>query len=51
MRNIKHLKTSSNDEQKMAQYANSPFLKRKDADAIAFLKKHPIPKDLIKQGK
>jgi hypothetical protein len=50
MENIKNLKSSS-DEQRIKKYADSAFFKKKDADAIAFLKKHPIPKDFIKQDK
>ena len=51
MENIKNLKSSSNDERKIVKYANSTFFEKKDEDAIAFLKKHPIPKELIKHEK
>jgi hypothetical protein len=30
------------------KYANAPFFKKKDEEAIRFLKKHPVPPDFWK---
>lgn len=36
-------------QERQAKYSASPFFKKKNEDAAAFLKKHPIPKEFIKQ--
>lgn len=32
---------------KVKDHSNDPFFKKKDEEADAFLRKHPIPKDLF----
>lgn len=32
-----------------AHFAASPFMKKKNADMITFLEKHPIPEHLLKK--
>ncbi|MNL59728.1 hypothetical protein D3C87_1834800 [compost metagenome] len=34
-------------DERTAFYAASPFFKKKKEDAIAFLKKHPLPKRIL----
>jgi len=36
-------------QERQAIYNASPFFKKKNEDAIVFLKKYPIPKEFIKQ--
>jgi len=36
-------------QERQALYNASPFFKKKNEEATAFLKKHPIPKEFIKQ--
>jgi hypothetical protein len=36
-------------QERQAIYNASPFFKKKNEEAAAFLKKHPIPKEFIKQ--
>jgi hypothetical protein len=36
-------------QERQAVYNASPFFKKKAEEAAAFLKKHPIPKEFIKQ--
>ncbi|WP_316815495.1 hypothetical protein [Pedobacter nyackensis] len=53
MGNIKNKKkaekvVSTEDVGSVVKYANAPFFKKKDEEAIAFLKKHPIPVDFWK---
>ncbi|MNL12468.1 hypothetical protein D3C87_1333360 [compost metagenome] len=35
--------------ERAAFYAESPYMKKKKEQAIAFLEKHPIPEDLFKK--
>ena len=35
-------------QERQAKYSASPFFKKKNEEAVAFLKKHPIPKEFIK---
>ena len=37
-------------QERQAKYNASPFFKKKNEDAAAFLKKHPIPKEFIKSN-
>ncbi|SMC60897.1 hypothetical protein [Pedobacter nyackensis] len=53
MGNIKNKKktekvVSTQDVGSVVKYANAPFFKKKDEEAITFLKKHPIPVDFWK---
>lgn len=32
----------------LTKYANAPFFRKKDEEAIKFLKKHPVPVDFWK---
>ncbi len=53
MGNIKNTKkgekmVSIADTGSAAKYANAPFFKKKDEEAIKFLKKHPIPAEFWK---
>lgn len=41
-------KLISSQDGSVAKYANAPFFKKKDEEAITFLKKHPIPADFWK---
>jgi hypothetical protein len=41
-------KVSGQDVGAVTKYANAPFFKKKDEEAIKFLKKHPIPVDFWK---
>jgi hypothetical protein len=36
-----------NIDERAAHFAASPFMKKKNADMIAFLEKHPIPKRIL----
>jgi len=36
-------------QERQAKYSDSLFFKKKNEEAIAFLKKHPIPKEFIKR--
>lgn len=36
-------------QERQAIYNASPFFKKKNKEAIAFLEKHPIPKEFIKR--
>lgn len=38
-------------QERQAKYSSSSFFKKKNEDAVAFLKEHPIPKEFIKQAK
>ena len=35
-------------QERQAKYSSSPFFQKKNEEAAAFLKKHPIPKEFIK---
>lgn len=35
-------------QERQAKYNSSPFFKKKNEEAAAFLKKYPIPKEFIK---
>lgn len=53
MGNIKNTKKSGKavsmeDAGSLAKYANAPFFKKKDEEAVKFLKKHPVPVDFWK---
>ncbi len=38
----------SAEQSKLSKYANAPFFKKKDEDAIEFLKNHPLPTEFFK---
>jgi hypothetical protein len=53
MKNIKGNKKqdkviSNQNADSLAKYTNAPFFKKKDEEAIQFLKKHPLPSDFWK---
>ncbi|SMC88547.1 hypothetical protein [Pedobacter africanus] len=41
--------TEISDKELIAAYRASPTFKKKNDDARAFIKKHPIPKDLFQK--
>ena len=53
MSTLKNDKKTSFDklssQERQAIYNASPYFKKKNEEAAAFLKKHPIPKEFIKQ--
>jgi len=53
MGNLKDNKKTSFDklssQERQAIYNASPFFKKKNEEAAAFLKKHPIPEEFIKR--
>lgn len=36
-------------QERQAIYSSSPYFKKKHADAVEFLKQHPIPKEILKR--
>jgi hypothetical protein len=49
-KNNKSTKNSSEktDSEKIARYSKASYFQEKDRKAIAFLKKHPVPSNLLK---
>jgi hypothetical protein len=40
--------TENSKPEKLAKYANAPYFKEKDRKAVEFLRKHPLPGNLLK---